>query len=104
MDEEIAKTPLTMNAANEQMPNRSNEEVAARHAEAVGNRRVFGATGTALALEPLITADEVAGFKKGAKATMTIVPAAAPDQKVALDISLKGFTAGYDAVAASLAQ
>ena len=39
------------------------------------------------------------GFKKGAKATMTIVPVAAPDQKVNLDISLKGFTAGYDAVA-----
>ncbi len=30
---------------------------------------------------------------------MTIVPVAAPDQKVDLDISLKGFTAGFDAVA-----
>lgn len=49
------------------------------------------------------TAEEIAQFKKGAKATMTIVPAAAPDQKVALDISLKGFTAGYDAVAAASA-
>lgn len=48
------------------------------------------------------TAEEVAQFKKGAKATMTIVPAAAPDQKVELDISLKGFTAGYDAVAATV--
>lgn len=46
------------------------------------------------------TADEVAQFKKGAKATVTIVPAAAPEEKVALDISLKGFTAGFDAVAA----
>ena len=36
--------------------------------------------------------------KKGAKATMTIVPVAAPDKKVPLDISLKGFTAGFDAV------
>ena len=45
------------------------------------------------------TAEEVAQFKKGAKATMTIVPAAAPTEKVALDISLKGFTAGFDAVA-----
>ena len=45
------------------------------------------------------TAEEVAQFKKGAKATMTIVPAAAPSEKVALDISLKGFTAGFDAVA-----
>ena len=34
-------------------------------------------------------------------ATMTIVPAGAPDQKVNLDISLKGFTAGMDAVAAT---
>lgn len=48
------------------------------------------------------TADEVSGFKKGAKATMIIVPAAAPDVTVDLEISLKGFTAGYDAVAASL--
>lgn len=45
------------------------------------------------------TAEEVAQFKKGAKATMTIVPAAAPTEKVALDISLKGFTAGFDSVA-----
>ena len=47
------------------------------------------------------TAEEVARFKKGAGAAMTIVPAAAPDQKVELVISLKGFTAGYDAVAAA---
>ena len=47
------------------------------------------------------TAEEVDQFKKGAKAVMTIVPAAAPEQKVALDISLKGFTAGYDAVKAT---
>ncbi len=48
------------------------------------------------------TAGEVDQFRKGAKATMTIVPAAAPDQKVDLDVSLKGFTAGYDAVAATV--
>ena len=47
------------------------------------------------------TADEVAQFQKGNIATMTIVPAGAPDQKVNLDISLKGFTAGMDAVAAT---
>lgn len=47
------------------------------------------------------TAAEVAGFKAGAKATMTIVPAVAPDKTVALDMSLKGFTAGYDAVEAA---
>lgn len=44
------------------------------------------------------TADEVAQFKKGAKATLTIVPFAAPDQKVNLDISLKGFTAGFETI------
>lgn len=44
------------------------------------------------------TADEVAQFKKGAKATLTIVPAVAPDQKVSADLSLKGFTAGFEAV------
>lgn len=44
------------------------------------------------------TAEEIAGFKKGAKATLTIVPVVAPDQKVQVDISLKGFTAGYEAV------
>ena len=49
------------------------------------------------------TAEEIEGFKKGGKATLTIVPAAAPDQVVALDVSLKGFTAGYDAVAAAQA-
>jgi len=48
------------------------------------------------------TAEEVAQFKKGAKATVTLAPAAAPETKVTLDISLKGFTAGYDAVVASL--
>lgn len=46
------------------------------------------------------TSDEVASFKRGARATITIVPVAAPDQQVALDVSLSGFTAGYDAVAA----
>ncbi|MDB5666247.1 invasion associated locus B family protein [Cypionkella sp.] len=48
------------------------------------------------------TAEEIAQFKKGSKATITIVPAAAPDQKVDLDVSLKGFTAGYDAVASTM--
>lgn len=47
------------------------------------------------------TAEEVAAFKAGGKAVMTIVPAAAPDQSVVLEVSLKGFTAGYDATAAS---
>jgi invasion protein IalB len=50
------------------------------------------------------TADEIAAFKKGAKAVMTIVPLAAPDQKVKLEISLKGFTAGFDAVTKATAE
>lgn len=47
------------------------------------------------------TADELAAFKKGAKGVLTIVPAVAPKEKVVLDVSLKGFTAGFDAVKAS---
>ncbi|ASM72367.1 MULTISPECIES: invasion associated locus B family protein [Roseobacteraceae] len=39
---------------------------------------------------------DVAAFRRGAKATITIVPALAPDQKVELDLSLKGFTDGFD--------
>lgn len=47
------------------------------------------------------TAEELEGFKKGAKAVVTIVPAAAPEKSVVLDVSLKGFTAGFDAVTAN---
>lgn len=47
------------------------------------------------------TADELAAFKKGAKGVLTIVPAVAPKETVVLDVSLKGFTAGFDAVKAS---
>lgn len=47
------------------------------------------------------TADEVAQLKKGAGATMSLIPAAAPDVTVDLAISLKGFTAGFDAVTAA---
>lgn len=47
------------------------------------------------------TAEEVAQMKKGANAALTIVPFVAPDQKVALSASLKGFTAGLDAVTAA---
>lgn len=46
------------------------------------------------------TAEEVAQLKKGAKASIIIVPVAAPDKEVVLDVSLSGFTAGFDAVAA----
>jgi len=47
------------------------------------------------------TAEEIAAFKKGNKAMMIIVPAVAPEQKVELNLSLAGFTAGYDAIAAT---
>lgn len=44
------------------------------------------------------TADEIAQFKRGAAGKLTLVPAADPEVKVDLVISLRGFTAGYDAV------
>jgi invasion protein IalB len=46
-----------------------------------------------------LTEGEVNAFKRGAQATATIVPAAAPDARVSLNISLTGFTAGYDSIA-----
>ncbi len=45
-----------------------------------------------------LTADDINAFKRGNEATMTIVPALAPDQKVNLKLSLTGFTASYDQV------
>lgn len=47
------------------------------------------------------TAEEVEQFKRGARAVLTIVPVVAPDQKVSVELSLKGFTAGYTAVSAT---
>jgi invasion protein IalB len=43
-----------------------------------------------------LTAEDVAAFKRGSAATISIVPALAPDQKVDLALSLKGFTASFD--------
>ncbi|MEX0369727.1 MAG: invasion associated locus B family protein [Tateyamaria sp.] len=43
-----------------------------------------------------LVADEVAQFRRGANAKLTIVPALAPDQKVELNMSLAGFTASFD--------
>lgn len=43
-----------------------------------------------------LTESDVNSFKRGALATVTIVPFLAPDQKVELNMSLKGFTAGFD--------
>ncbi|HVG48575.1 MAG TPA: invasion associated locus B family protein [Rubellimicrobium sp.] len=42
------------------------------------------------------TAEEVQQFRSGNAVTMSIVPAAAPDQTVDLTISLSGFTAGFE--------
>lgn len=36
-------------------------------------------------------------FKRGSAAEITIIPAVAPDQEVVLDLSLSGFTAGFEA-------
>ena len=47
-----------------------------------------------------LTEQDVAAFKKGNKAQMVLVPAQAPDQIVKIDISLSGFTAGFEAVGA----
>lgn len=44
------------------------------------------------------TDEDVARFKRGNSALVTIVPALAQDQKVELTLSLTGFTAAYDNV------
>ncbi|MEQ5871909.1 invasion associated locus B family protein [Sagittula sp. NFXS13] len=46
------------------------------------------------------TAEDIAQFKAGKKADVTIVPALAPDQKVTVSMSLSGFTAAFDAASA----
>ena len=45
------------------------------------------------------TQPEVDTFKRGAAAKVRLVPAAAPDESVVLDVSLSGFTNGYNALA-----
>ena len=45
------------------------------------------------------TADELATLKKGKEVDLSIVPAAAPDKVVIAKISLKGFSAAYQAIA-----
>ncbi len=42
------------------------------------------------------TAEEVDAFRRGAQATWTLVPVAAPDQTVDLNMSLMGFTAAFE--------
>ena len=45
-----------------------------------------------------LTEADIAAFKKGKIAQISLRPAPAPDQVVTLDMSLKGFTAGYNVV------
>jgi invasion protein IalB len=44
------------------------------------------------------TAAEVDAMKKGKQLTMTVVPAASPDKTVVINVPLKGFSAGAQAV------
>lgn len=44
-----------------------------------------------------LSADQVAQFKRGSAGSISIVPAAAADQRINLRMSLTGFTAGFDA-------
>lgn len=44
------------------------------------------------------TQADIDAMKKGNSALISLVPAPAPDQRINLELSLKGFTAGFDAV------
>ncbi|MGJ8604787.1 MAG: invasion associated locus B family protein [Marivita sp.] len=46
------------------------------------------------------TAEDVAAFRRGNAANVTIVPALAPDQRVTVTMSLSGFTAAFDEITA----
>ncbi len=48
-----------------------------------------------------LTAQDLAGFKGGASATVIIVPVAAPDKRLGLNLSLSGFTNGFKEMQAS---
>lgn len=45
-----------------------------------------------------LTGGDVAGFKAGKVANITVVPVQAPDVEVTLVVSLKGFTAAFDSL------
>ena len=47
------------------------------------------------------TEQELQQFRRGSRAQLAIVPAAAPDEQVELGISLSGFTAGFEAASES---
>lgn len=44
------------------------------------------------------TAEDIQNMKRGAAGTLTIVPAGSPETRVNLNVSLTGFTAGYDSL------
>lgn len=45
-----------------------------------------------------LTEQDIGLFRRGAEATLTMAPAAAPDQRVTVTMSLSGFTAAYAAL------
>lgn len=45
-----------------------------------------------------LTAEDLDGFRKGQAANVALVPLPAPDQLVQLNVSLRGFTAGFAAL------
>lgn len=45
-----------------------------------------------------LTSEDISSYKRGASATVTLVPFVAPDERVEVKLSLTGFTAGYDKV------
>lgn len=47
------------------------------------------------------SAEQLAQMQAGTTAKLTLVPAAAPDQRITVNISLKGFTAAFAAVSAA---
>lgn len=49
-----------------------------------------------------LTAEQIEQFKRGNAASIVLVPAIAPDQQIVLQMSLTGFTAGFDTVASEL--
>ena len=51
-----------------------------------------------------LTHGQVDQLKRGARAEVRLVPAAAPDQEVRLEASLSGFTAGFAATTAPVAE
>ncbi len=45
-----------------------------------------------------LTSEDITSYKRGAGATVTLVPFVAPDERVEVRLSLAGFTAGYDKI------